>query len=434
MSDSENPKQLLSESTKFRILCVMFRHFSLEYNNIATLANPTSESFQQLLGNTIAYQPKLRNAGNLLASTLESFVSNQNSRIFCALSDLYEWHRSGMRYNILQLTLKHIHSIFKRPPYELRPYTRELTYAQRLVMIYHMCNPESWSLLVEAYTALYERQFQREWEDKAKFSYIAGSPLAIPADICKTIHECTLASYALQPLAPLPSVDLSNNSLTHDDSNPAALGIKSGKIVKRRAMSAASKTKSAQMAIRAAIAKPRSVSFANLATQAYLPPAAITTDHSAVSTDSASDFWLGAANLYPSSVDSTNIPGLYQFGTSNIDSLPRLPLSGTFSEDATALVDISQQLLQQQTQYPYQQENLVEFSQDDFLSALGIGPLTSAVYHVSLATSPVLLAQASGSGVPVTGAYDSQIATSKTGTASGYNTSVGSSYFQGDEK
>ncbi|KAJ2025437.1 hypothetical protein H4S03_008866 [Coemansia sp. S3946] len=297
-----------------------------------------------------------------------------------------------------------------------------------------MCNPESWSLLVEAYTALYERQFQREWEDKAKFSYIAGSPLAIPADICKTIHECTLASYALQPLAPLPSVDLSNNSLTHDDSNPAALGIKSGKIVKRRAMSAASKTKSAQMAIRAAIAKPRSVSFANLATQAYLPPAAITTDHSAVSTDSASDFWLGAANLYPSSVDSTNIPGLYQFGTSNIDSLPRLPLSGTFSEDATALVDISQQLLQQQTQYPYQQENLVEFSQDDFLSALGIGPLTSAVYHVSLATSPVLLAQASGSGVPVTGAYDSQIATSKTGTASGYNTSVGSSYFQGDEK
>ncbi|KAJ2058302.1 hypothetical protein GGI17_005125 [Coemansia sp. S146] len=429
MSDVLNPKQILSESTKFRILCVMFRHFSLEYNNIATLANPTSEAFQQLFENTIAYQPNLRSAGDVLVSTLESFVSNQNSRIFCALSDLYEWHCSGMRYNILQLTLKHIHSIFKRPPYELRPYTRELTYAQRLVMIYHMCNPESWSLLVEAYTALYERQFQREWEDKAKFTYIAGSSLAIPPDICRTIHECTLASYALQPLAPLSSVDVANNISAHNDSNPAALGIKGGKIVKRRALSAATKTKSAQMAIRAAIAKPRSVSFANLASQAHLPPAAIATDNSAVSTDSASDFWLGAANFYPSSVNAADIPGLYQFGTSNVDSLPRLPLSGNFSEDTTALAE---QLLQQQQQY--RQESLAEFSQDDFLSAFGIGPLTSAVCHVSLATSPVLLAQASGGAVSATGAYSAQIATSKASTTSGYNASVGSSYFQGDQK
>ncbi|KAJ2339846.1 hypothetical protein GGH91_004357, partial [Coemansia sp. RSA 2671] len=171
MSNVVNPKQLLTDSSKLRILCVMFRHFSLEYNNIATLANSAGEPFRQLMDNTVVHQPNLYGAGSALASTLESFVSNQNSRIFCALSDLYEWRRSGMRYNILQLTLRHIHSIFKRPPYEHRPYTQVYTYAQLVVMIYHVCNPEGWSLLVEAYAVLYERQFQREWVDKAKFAH-----------------------------------------------------------------------------------------------------------------------------------------------------------------------------------------------------------------------------------------------------------------------
>ncbi|KAJ2835137.1 hypothetical protein GGI24_000006 [Coemansia furcata] len=428
MSDDWNPKQMLTESTKFRILCVMFMHFTLEYNNISTLANPTSEPFQQLLGNTIAYQPNLCSAGNMLVSTLESFVSNQNSRIFCALSDLHEWHRSGMRYNILQLTLKHIHSIFKRPPYEHRPYTRELTYAQRLVMIYHVCNSESWSLLVEAYTALYERQFQREWEDKAKFLFIAGSPLLIPPDICRTIHECTLASYALQPLAPLPAVELRNNIPAHNGSNPAALGIKGGKVVKRRALSAATKTKSAQMAMREAISKPRSMSFASSASQAHPPSNAIATNHSTISTDLATDFWLGAANLYTPSVDAINMPSFYQYGTGNIDSLPSLPLSGLATDNTTALVVMGQQILQQQQQqYQYQQESLAEISREDFLNAFGIGSLTSAVYHASLATSPILLAQASGSAGPVVSTFDTQVATSKTSTTSGYNASIGSS-------
>ncbi|KAJ2890216.1 hypothetical protein IWW38_004257, partial [Coemansia aciculifera] len=143
MSNVLTPKQTLTDNTKLRILCVMFRYFSLDDNNISSLSNSSGEPFQQLMGNIVAHQPVLRGDGSGLASTLESFISNQNSRIFCALSDLYDWHRSGMGYNILQLTLKHIHSIFKRPPYEQRRYTQELTYAQRLIMIYHMCDADA---------------------------------------------------------------------------------------------------------------------------------------------------------------------------------------------------------------------------------------------------------------------------------------------------
>ncbi|KAJ2486275.1 hypothetical protein IWW37_005667 [Coemansia sp. RSA 2050] len=432
MSNVVNPKQLLTDSSKLRILCVMFRHFSLEYNNIATLANSTSEPFKQLLENTIAHQPNLQSAAAALASTLESFVSNQNSRIFCALSDLYEWRRSGMRYNILQLTLRHIHSIFKRPPYEHRPYTQVYTYAQLVVMIYHACNPEAWSLLVEAYTALYERQFQREWVDKAKFTYVVGSPLAISSDTYKIIHECTLASYALQPLAPLPSVDMASNVPMQCDGNPAALGIKSGRVAKRRAHSTASKTKSAQMAIRAAIAKPRSVSFACPTSQAFAPPTAIATEHSVVSADSVSDFWLGAANLCAPSMEAANMPGLYQFGTNNVEPPPNHSLSGHVLEDTTALVAMGQQLLLPQ-QYQYPLDSLADLNREDFLSALGIGSLASAVYHISLASSPVSMAQTSGSAVTISGSFDAQIATSKASATSSYNTSSEPSFFHGDQ-
>ncbi|KAJ2408996.1 hypothetical protein GGI10_004764 [Coemansia sp. RSA 2530] len=433
MSNVVNPKQLLTDSSKLRILCVMFRHFSLEYNNIATLANSAGEPFRQLMDNTVVHQPNLYGAGSALVSTLESFVSNQNSRIFCALSDLYEWRRSGMRCNILQLTLRHIHSIFKRPPYEHRPYTQVYTYAQLVVMIYHVCNPEGWSLLVEAYAVLYERQFQREWVDKAKFAHVAGSPLAISPDTYKIIHECTLASYALQPLASLPLVDLTNNIPVQCESNPAALGIKSGRVAKRRAHSAATKTKSAQMAIRAATAKPRSVSFACPTGQVYVPPAAIAIEHSTVSTDSVSGFWLGATNLYAPAVEAANMPGLYQFGTNIVEPVPNLTRPGHVPEDASALVAMGQPLLQPQ-QYQYPLDCFAEYNREDFLSALGIGSLASAVYHVSLASSPVLLAPGSVSMLPVTGTFDAQIATSKASTASGYNTSAEPSLFHGDQR
>ncbi|KAJ2457300.1 hypothetical protein GGF42_002760 [Coemansia sp. RSA 2424] len=419
----------------------MFRYFSPEYNNISALANPAGEPFQQLIGNVIAYQPTLRNAGSALVSTLESFVSNQNSRIFCALSDLREWHRFGMRYNILQLTLKHIHSIFKRPPYEQRRYTRELTYAQRLIMIYHVCNPESWSELVEAYAVLYRRQFNCEWEDRDKFAYTFGTPLAIPSDICRTIHECTLASYALQPLAPLPPTESASNIPMSDNSNPsAALGIKGGKVVKRRAFSAATKTKSAQTAIRAAIAKPRSVSFANSASQTHALPAAMAASNVALYADSTTDFWTGAANFCAAPVDVVSMPGFYQFGASGGDPLPNIPLSGFVSEEAAALAAMSQQLLQQQSQYQYsqnlrqQQAELAGFNQDEFLSAFGIGPLTSAVSHVTLANSPVMPPQTSGSAMPTTSTSDSQVATTKANAASGYNASTESLYFHGAQR
>ncbi|KAJ1723483.1 hypothetical protein LPJ53_002191 [Coemansia erecta] len=152
----------------------MFKHFSLERNGIAALANPSSSLFRQLVSNVLVCQPSLQALGDSLSSILESFVSNQNSRLFCALSDLFEWFKTGMNFRILQLTTKHINSIFKRPPYEERPYTQELTYAQRLVMIYHVLDVESWIVLIQAYDALYKSQFDKEWANKIKFMPVQG--------------------------------------------------------------------------------------------------------------------------------------------------------------------------------------------------------------------------------------------------------------------
>ncbi|KAJ2745393.1 hypothetical protein GGI20_002195 [Coemansia sp. BCRC 34301] len=437
MSNVLGPKQLLSDGTKFRILCVMFRYFSLEYNNISTLANPASEPFQQLVGNVMAYQPGLRSKGEALTSTLESFVSNQNSRIFCALSDLHEWHRSGMAYNILQLTLKHVHSIFKRPPYEPRRYTQELTYAQRLIMIYHMCNPESWSLIVEAYAALYERQYKREWENRDKFSCTPSLPLPIPPDIYQTIHECTLASYALQPLAPLPPVESASNIPASYIGNPAAaLGIKGGRVIKRRALSAATKTKSAQVAIREAIAKPRSVSFASSTSNVHPLPATMATNCVVLPADPATNFWTGTANFCPTSVNVANIPGLYQFDSSSSNQLPHAPFSGFASEEAAALAALEQQFLQQHylQSLHQQQADLAGFNRDDFLSAFGIGPLTSAVSHVTLANSPVFLAQTSENSMLTASSCDSQVAATKASAVNGLNTSTESLFFYGSQR
>ncbi|KAJ1806917.1 hypothetical protein LPJ75_004934, partial [Coemansia sp. RSA 2598] len=176
-----NPKHIFTEATKFRILVVMFKHYTLENNGISMLANTSSGSFQQLLGNIIVYQPDLKYLDESLKSILESFVSNQNSRLFCALADLFEWYRAGMSYNILQLTTKHINSIFKRPPYEERPYTHELTYAQRLIMIYHVLNCEPWETLVNAYDSLYRKMYNRSWPNKSKFLRSEGDGTSVAA-------------------------------------------------------------------------------------------------------------------------------------------------------------------------------------------------------------------------------------------------------------
>ncbi|KAJ2006814.1 hypothetical protein GGI04_001745 [Coemansia thaxteri] len=398
----------------------MFRHYSLEQNNIAALANPSSASFQQLLDKVLAHQPNLFGFGDSLKNVLESFVSNQNSRIFCALTDLFEWHRSGMGYSILQLTLKHIHSIFRRPPYEVRPYTQELTYAQRLVMIFHICNPAAWQLLVNAYTVLYEFQFLRVWEDKDKFLLTPDSPYTIPSDICNTIHECTLASYALQPLALLPINDQAHNVRAADESSPAALGLKGGKVVKRRALSAANKTKSAQAAIRAAVAKPRSVSFANAACHEHMSSAIIANPvpsmGASLMPDSAANFWFNPTDFSASTSCAPYTPSFMPIAT---DTAPLLnpQYSGADSEDsAAALFASSQQPIQ------YQHMPLPELSQEDILSALHMALASTTTSHLQPMSNPAQQPNIARTHMPAS-TFDNQPATSKTST-SGYSSSV----------
>ncbi|KAJ1734293.1 hypothetical protein LPJ72_002417 [Coemansia sp. Benny D160-2] len=277
MSNSLYSKQLLTEGTKFRVLCFMYQFFRIDENNIATLANQTDSAFQQLLGHLVVNQPNLQTAGKSIQPILESFISNQNSRIFCALADLYEWYRTNMGFEILQLTLKHINSIFRRPPYELRPYTRELTYAQRLIMIYHVCDPSTWGILTNAYELLYRSQYSRPWEDKEKFlPPTRSNSRVVPADAFRTIQECmSTRIFVPSLLSNSAASEATGNRVAHSlSSNALLLGSSSGggKVIKRRAFSAVSKLKTAKegamgakslssSALDIATSKPRSISF-----------------------------------------------------------------------------------------------------------------------------------------------------------------------------
>ncbi|KAJ2616717.1 hypothetical protein H4S08_000653 [Coemansia sp. RSA 1365] len=267
MSTSINPKHLLSDHSKLRILCVMFEHFSLTRNGISILANPGSENFRALAENVIQFQPNLRGLGDGIIPVLESFISNQNSRLFCALADMYMWYKSGKSFEIMQLTLKHVHSLFKRPPYERRPYTRELTYAQRTIILYHARDMNTWIELTNAYAALYESEFECEWKEKHKFLHNSKDPLPIPAEMLQIIYSLTPTTGILEPQQ-LHQATCSGQSSPSRVGTPVesgvsiGLGSKSSKVIKRRAMSAASKTKTARVLALAEYGKQRSMSVA----------------------------------------------------------------------------------------------------------------------------------------------------------------------------
>ncbi|KAJ1642652.1 hypothetical protein LPJ64_005519 [Coemansia asiatica] len=235
-----NPKHIFTETTKFRILVVMFKHYTLDNNGISMLANPSSGSFQQLMGNIIVYQPDLKELGDSLRGILESFVSNQNSRLFCALADLFEWYRAGMSYSILQLTKKHINSIFKRPPYEERPYTQELTYAQRLIMIYHVLNCEPWDTLMQAYDSLYQSLHNKPWQNKSKFLRADGARSTVAAASYRIIEECNKTVFTPQLFTMDPrllGIFPPTSSILSKDT------VRDGRVSKRRSISSISKTK-----------------------------------------------------------------------------------------------------------------------------------------------------------------------------------------------
>ncbi|KAJ2379881.1 hypothetical protein GGI05_006493, partial [Coemansia sp. RSA 2603] len=210
-----------------------------------------------------------------LGSILESFVSNQNSRLFCALSDLFEWYKAGMKFRILQLTTKHINSIFKRPPYEERPYTQELTYAQRLVMIYHVLDIESWVVLIQAYDALYKSQFGKEWTNKAKFAAAQGITSEVAESSFRIIRNCdaTICISSSQHIDALSvgsvigsssRYSTPSNRFTNSSSNIARGTVKQGKVTKRRSVSTTNRAgKSVTSDISSSVAKPRSISFPN---------------------------------------------------------------------------------------------------------------------------------------------------------------------------
>ncbi|KAJ2083383.1 hypothetical protein H4R24_000860 [Coemansia sp. RSA 988] len=270
MSSSFNPKHLLSDHTKLRILCIMFKNFKLTRNGISILANPGSEIFKALAENVLQFQPNLQVLGDGIIPVLESFISNQNSRLFCALADLYMWHKTGKSFEIMQLTLKHIHSLFKRPPYERRPYTRELTYAQRIIILYHVRDMNTWIELTNAYAALHESEFECEWKEKHKFLHNGKEPLPIPAEMLQIIYSLTPTTEIIEPQNYSQAASSGHSSPSRvgtpvENGLSIGLGSKSSKVIKRRAMSAASKTKTARVMALAEYGKQRSISVAGSA-------------------------------------------------------------------------------------------------------------------------------------------------------------------------
>ncbi|KAI8319752.1 hypothetical protein GQ54DRAFT_313278 [Martensiomyces pterosporus] len=179
MTRSQKSRVNFNDNVKNAILERMFSSFSLVEKNIATLGNPATREFEALVRDIIRMQPELANNPHL-RSTLESFISNQNSRIFCALYDLNQWHEEGAAGSIFQLAQKNIMSIFKRPPFNNRPYTRELTYAQRLIAIYSREAPADWNRLVNAYEQLHQLVENEPWEKKHLFLAGIGVSTSMP--------------------------------------------------------------------------------------------------------------------------------------------------------------------------------------------------------------------------------------------------------------
>ncbi|KAJ1902115.1 hypothetical protein LPJ66_000290 [Kickxella alabastrina] len=448
MSSILNPKQMLTESTKFRILCLMFKHFSLENNSISALANPASAPFNLLMGSVIAHQPDLRTAGDSLNPVLESFVSNQNSRIFCALTDLHEWYTSGMSYGILQLTTKHINSIFKRPPYEVRPYTRELTYAQRLAMIYHVCNPKPWNVLVQAYEALYKSQFDKLWPDKSKFMLDPSCISLVPSDIYKIIHECISTGFSPQSLAPEH-----NFAITAPGHTLAKGQVRQGKVAKQRSMSTTINSKMSRDAIRLAIGKPRSTSFANssgcgskmflasnmvsempllasnfskLASElsnSDISAANSTNDAAAASTSSSSNnntppyntSWIGSAGMFQPPANNTNRSATASYISLGLGSMAHQPAplfdntlypSSTYGSIAGMTRALSSQTggqpaSQEHSQFYTSPFDMVNLSQEDFARALNYAAASAAAAVAAASAIPTSMTMPMTMPMPV---------------------------------
>ncbi|KAJ2250795.1 hypothetical protein GGH97_000451 [Coemansia sp. RSA 475] len=302
-----NPKQVLNETIKLRILCIMFKNFTLYENSNSVFANQNTGKFQWLLETVMEYQPDLRNYKNIKA-ILESFTSNQNSRLYCALADLNLWYDMGCTYTILQLTSKHIHSIFRRPPYENRPYTRELTYAQRLIMVFQMCNNQMWNKLVNAYAALYRSEFQTVWTDQGKFMLNMAAPFPVPADIFSIICEYHPPAQLMKQNMTASSAEFDEIMATSSTNSPSMLSpvARQGSVLKRRTMSAAVKGQAARAMALAATGKARSMSINNAPTGGfpkYISPSARFNSASAYPDASS---WLSAASTPALSQNSQN--------------------------------------------------------------------------------------------------------------------------------
>ncbi|KAJ2481855.1 hypothetical protein IWW56_001471 [Coemansia sp. RSA 2131] len=305
-----NPKQVLSETTKLRILCIMFKNFTLYKNSNSVFANQNTGKFQWLLETVMEYQPDLRNYQNIKA-ILESFTSNQNSRLYCALADLNLWYDMGCSYTILQLTSKHIHSIFRRPPYENRPYTRELTYAQCLIMVFQMCNNQMWNNLVNAYAALYRVEFKEVWVDQGKFMLNMAAPFPVPADIFSIICEYHPQAQLMKQNMTASTTEFDEIMATSSTNSPGMMSpvARQGSVLKRRTMSAAVKGQAVCAMALAATGKARSMSISNAPTGGfpkYINPSARFNSASAYPDASS---WLSAASTPALSQNSQNSIG-----------------------------------------------------------------------------------------------------------------------------
>ncbi|KAJ2774750.1 hypothetical protein IWQ57_000685 [Coemansia nantahalensis] len=202
----------LMDETKHHILCYMFTHYSFAENRISQLANPRMESCAMLRERVLAAQPSLISLGGHLDRLLESFVSNQNSRIFCALTRLHEWYTSTLPYTLQGLTLKHLRSLFSRAPCVIRPHTTLPTHAMRVVMIYHLCDPKAWDVILRAYAELYAKLHGREWEDRELFEVGVEDNLHFPPHVLEITSFCV-------PSFAFPKPRLLSSTATGDDSD-----------------------------------------------------------------------------------------------------------------------------------------------------------------------------------------------------------------------
>ncbi|KAJ2844467.1 hypothetical protein IWW36_005176 [Coemansia brasiliensis] len=169
----------------------MFKSFNMEDKRFALFAGKRTRENRYLKRAVLAIQPNLLElySPETIKTSLNSFATNQSTRMFNSVYQLYLWHKGERPQLPDNCFADQIRSIFARGPYYGRPYTGELTLAQYFIMIFHALGNDMWNKIAQAYEKYHLIVYKEPWLKKDQFVIDSSQPLPVPYRILNLIKE-----------------------------------------------------------------------------------------------------------------------------------------------------------------------------------------------------------------------------------------------------